>query len=324
MTGGWGVGRGSWVAVVVMLAAPTAMAQQLHGFSIVLVQGDMVATTKQSDLPEQAQRAIGDMKGLLPFRSYHLVDSAWVLANSASGLINARLTGPDGVDYTVVMEVLPATGGTQRVAFRLRESGGEPQPQAMDRDLETLNRIVASLRQKYEDALIAQRIEARLTSGEKNEAAGTATFLRSQLAEAERRLAETRGRIALERDRRAPESRTEVVHRQVEGERQLLRRLEAELEAASQKYLPNHPDMVARRSQTETARARLESLLVSEAELGRGTFAGRGHAPAGATLIETMFTMRVGETVVVGTSRTGVDKALVAVLTAAPSPARKF
>src|SRR5688500_14881238 len=94
--GGWVVGgcrvvgRGSWVVAAVtgfiVLASMPATAQQaaspLQGFSIVLVQGDMAAGDGRSELPEAAARAVGDMKGFLPFRSYHLVDSAWVLANT--------------------------------------------------------------------------------------------------------------------------------------------------------------------------------------------------------------------------------------------------
>jgi hypothetical protein len=248
------------VAVFVVLVAVPAAAQQaaspLQGFSIVLVQGDMAASDGRSNLPEAAARAVGDMKGFLPFRSYHLVDSAWILADSVSGLINAKLRGPDGVDYDVVLEALPASGGGQRVAFRLRESGGEAsqQTRAMERDLATLNAIVASLRDKYEAAVHSQTEKGG--GGSTRELRST-EFLRTQLADAERRVAELTHRLAAVRDDRSS--------------------------------VP-----------------------------ARGSFAARSTVPAGATLIETMFTMRLGETVVVGTSRTGVDKALVAVLTAVP------
>jgi hypothetical protein len=40
-------------------------------------------------------------------------------------------------------------------------------------------------------------------------------------------------------------------------------------------------------------------------------------------LINSNFTMRVGETVVVGTSRLGGDKALIALLTSVPRSSRK-
>lgn len=257
MAAGWVV---AGVAGLIALAPVPAAAQQavspLQGFSIVLVQGDMAATDDRSQLPEAAARAVSDMKGLLPFRSYRLVDSAWVLADSASGLINARLKGPDNVDYDVVMEALPATGGAQRVAFRLRESGHEARQtvSALERDLETLNTMAASLRKKYEQALTAQALEGRSASADS--ARATVGFIRTQLADVERRVAELTVRIA--------EPKAQEV-------------------------------ALARASQTT-----------------------RTSASAGATLIETMFTMRLGETVVVGTSRTGVDKALVAVLTAVP------
>jgi hypothetical protein len=41
--------------------------------------------------------------------------------------------------------------------------------------------------------------------------------------------------------------------------------------------------------------------------------------PLGRAIIDTSFTMEIGETVVVGTSRLKGDKALIALLTAVPS-----
>jgi len=302
-------------------AAAQQAASPLQGFSIVLVQGDMAASDGRADLPEAAARAVGDMKGLLPFRSYRLVDSAWVLADSASGLINARLKGPDNVDYDVVMEALPAPGGAQRVAFRLRESGHEaPQTaSALERDLETLNTIAASLRRKYEHALTAQALEGRGASGDS--ARATVGFLRTQLAEAERRVAEFKLRLAADPERRGTQaSRVDALHQQADAQRQRIRRLEEELKAVLGKLHEHHPDAMMLRQQLAEARVQLQSTQTLEQALSGVSVTGRSSAPAGATLIETMFTMRLGETVVVGTSRTGVDKALVAVLTAVPQP----
>jgi hypothetical protein len=60
---------------------------------------------------------------------------------------------------------------------------------------------------------------------------------------------------------------------------------------------------------------RLDELRRRE-ELGRRGFVAGGR---GYTIIDTSFTMDVGETVVVGTSRVkGGDKALIALLTAVP------
>jgi hypothetical protein len=50
---------------------------------------------------------------------------------------------------------------------------------------------------------------------------------------------------------------------------------------------------------------------------------GFGLEAGGVLLISNRFTMRVGETVVVGTSRLGGDKALIALLTAVPRNSRK-
>ena len=49
---------------------------------------------------------------------------------------------------------------------------------------------------------------------------------------------------------------------------------------------------------------------------GRGAGSGHGSVSAASTVIDSSFTMEVGETVVVGTSRLGGDKALIALVTA--------
>ena len=320
------LGEGGWVvagvAACAVLTAVPAAAQQaaspLQGFSIVLVQGDMAASDGRADLPEAAARAVGDMKGFLPFKSYRLVDSAWVLADSASGLINARLKGPDNVDYDVVLEALPATGGGQRVAFRLRESGGDPSPQrrAMERDLESVNGIVAALREKYDAAMRSQTAE----NGERSK---MNEFLRSALAEAEGRMAILKTAIAAESASRGGAearavARADRLRQLINEEGVSLRRQEEELATLSEKFNPSHPDISARRRRLDLSQRRLNQLLEDERVLAIVPVPARSRAPAGSTLIETMFTMRLGETVVVGTSRTGVDKALVAVLTAVP------
>lgn len=64
--------------------------------------------------------------------------------------------------------------------------------------------------------------------------------------------------------------------------------------------------------------AQLERRLADTSIASSGFGGGRGHGSAGTprSIIDSSFTMEVGETVVVGTSRLGGDKALIALVTA--------
>jgi hypothetical protein len=93
------------------------------------------------------------------------------------------------------------------------------------------------------------------------------------------------------------------------------RALEAKLADLRARYNENHPDVIKARNDVQELQR--QRALRQQAELGR-----RGLAQTGRnrTIIDTSFTMDVGETVVVGTSRVkGADKALIALLTAAPA-----
>ena len=89
--------------------------------------------------------------------------------------------------------------------------------------------------------------------------------------------------------------------------------LEAKLKSLRERYNDNHPEVQQLRSQI-AALERETSMVRSEENMKRlrlSTGAGRHR-----TLIDTNFTMDIGETVVVGTSRLQGDKALIALLTA--------
>lgn len=92
--------------------------------------------------------------------------------------------------------------------------------------------------------------------------------------------------------------------------------LETKLKSLKERYNDNHPEVQQVKQQIDTL-ARQASMVRAEDNLKRyrmTTMAGRHRA-----LIETNFTMDIGETVVVGTSRLQGDKALIALLTAVAS-----
>jgi hypothetical protein len=119
----------------------------------------------------------------------------------------------------------------------------------------------------------------------------------------------------------------ELQNRQeVQTQRQRLQSEYAALEALRQKLDPNHPDV--RRAEQTIARSRDRLVLLEgvQAESVRRTAAEarrtadeiqrREAKPVDRALIDTNFSMRVGETVVVGTSRVNGERALIALMTA--------
>ncbi len=60
---------------------------------IVLLVAELEGGGTPADLPANARAALADVQGLLPFRSYRLVDMAWVRARDNA---QASLAGPDG------------------------------------------------------------------------------------------------------------------------------------------------------------------------------------------------------------------------------------
>ena len=92
--------------------------------------------------------------------------------------------------------------------------------------------------------------------------------------------------------------------------------LETKLKSLKERYNDNHPEVQQVRAQI-AALERQASMARTEESTKRFRMAtvARGHR----ALIDTNFTMDIGETVVVGTSRVQGDKALIALLTAVAS-----
>ena len=57
---------------------------ELQGFSMVLVLGDMQAGPAAEGLSPAARKALADMKDFLPYKSYRLLDTVWILSGGIS------------------------------------------------------------------------------------------------------------------------------------------------------------------------------------------------------------------------------------------------
>ena len=256
-----------------------------QGFSVVLVLGDIQGTSATDDVPLAAKRALADMREFLPFKSYRLLDAAWLMCcgeqrpltsserrslspNHPDMLRNASsqmLRGPEDQEYELRLSTSKSENGRVFVRFNLI-SVSSPQatgasPTASANSERTTMRRIADLRDK-----------AELTQKE---------------------IQETRRKVEV-----GTSAGSEIP------------KLEAEL----------------RSIQREIAdlQARLETGAATAGRSGGGTrgSADRAAQMARASTIDTSFTMDVGETVVVGTSRLkGGTKALIALLTAVPARA---
>jgi hypothetical protein len=56
----------------------------IHGFSVSLVLGDMQGASTPDNLPTGAKKALSDLRDFLPFKSYRLLDTQWILCCGSS------------------------------------------------------------------------------------------------------------------------------------------------------------------------------------------------------------------------------------------------
>jgi hypothetical protein len=139
-----------------------------QGFSVVLVLADLQAAGGEDDVPPAARKALLDMKEFLPYKSYRLLDAAWILNSSTRA--TTRLRGPEDRDYELEIMTQPMHFGGQRsastandsrvyVSFALRD-GGPAEPaagrpgsnQASEREAEVLRDRVAAVQAELQNA----------------------------------------------------------------------------------------------------------------------------------------------------------------------------
>jgi hypothetical protein len=221
-----------------------------QGFSVVLVLADIQAASGPDDVPLAARKALADMKDFLPYKSYKLLDAAWMLCcGPGASEVTSRMKGPEEQDYELRLSASQSRESQNPDTFRvfvrfaLRElnEGAPDSPMALEQ---------------------AQVLKA--------EQQREVEKLKDQIAQLEIALAGLKAAQPV-----TPERRDER------------RRLEAQIDHLKQRLTSNQEGRSTRRSTRP--------------------------------MMDTNFTMDVGETVVVGTSRLkGGSKALIAMLTAVP------
>src|SRR6188472_3614996 len=112
------------VAIGLVLASSSAWAQAstsaFQGFSVVLVLGDVQDGATSDNIPAAARAALADLKDFLPYRSYRVLDTAWLLASSTTRqAITGRLRGTDEQEYEVVLDRLALPPSSLQVRFAM-------------------------------------------------------------------------------------------------------------------------------------------------------------------------------------------------------------
>lgn len=97
----------------------------------------------EGDLPKAVAKALDDIKDFLPYRGYHVVDSALV---RGSGEAHTRLTGPGGTPYEATILFRQAEGGAGNAylvdQFVLKKV---PRMEDLQRDLESARRGASAM-----------------------------------------------------------------------------------------------------------------------------------------------------------------------------------
>jgi hypothetical protein len=95
------VGAGPAVQEKIARALAKADASpQTRNLQILLLSATMKPGATTVEIPENARKALADIKKFLPFKSYQLVDAAWMSATEGQGA-QGRLGGAGGAAYQV-------------------------------------------------------------------------------------------------------------------------------------------------------------------------------------------------------------------------------
>ena len=218
----------------------------MRGFSVALVIGDLTgASTAADNLPAGAKKALSDMRDFLPYKSYRLLDTHWILCCSSSqASVAGRLRGSEEGEYSFQIYARPASESAElAITFSLRDVGAGASASSADHAMATV--------------------------------------------------------LSAEHSRRLSE---------LQREQQELERRHSDARAKSG---DNTPEQVKLRAELEDARRKVRELQRERGATTRSTI--RSTRP----VLNSTFNMKVGETVVIGTSRLKGDKALIALLTAA-------
>lgn len=253
----------------------------LHGYSVVLVVGDMQTSGGADTVPNAARKALTDLQAFLPYKRYQLLDAAWMICCGAfRSSLSGRVRGPDNGEYAYTVETMhQADEKKLTVRFTMRDAGASAP-------------VVAA-------------------GGISRGGGGTRGAARGSSGSTSKSDADVRNNI-----RMASENERLVHLQQLYATIRERDELESALRTLKETKTDTHPQVVEATTRYHRAQARVDDLQ----HLTGGGVAGGGRGSAGRTVMDSTFSIALGETVVIGTSRLKGDQALIALLTAATKP----
>ncbi len=165
-----------------------------YGFSVVLLLGDMQGAAMPDNMPAAARKALIDMKDFLPYKSYKMLDTAWLLGSNA----HSRLRGPDEADYEVIVGAgaVNSTIHAMHTRFTLRDAlAGEPGAQSEAAVLAQRVKELQSARADMEAQSRAERDKLGAKNPKVVETETRVAAIKNRLAEVERAQARRGGQI---------------------------------------------------------------------------------------------------------------------------------
>ncbi len=102
-------------------------------FQLVLLSASGKKTGAPPELSQSAQKALSDLQGFLPYKSYEVLDTAWI-RTTQDDWTEGRVVGLGGAPY-ILQLLFRVTGAVDEGqlfidGFRLRQEPGVPQPPA--------------------------------------------------------------------------------------------------------------------------------------------------------------------------------------------------
>lgn len=334
------------LAVGVAIASPPVVSAQaakgvpvkpgsptVQGFSVVLLLGDLQGGTTADNVPPAARKALADMKDFLPYKSYRLLDTGWTLASNNGVRSTLRLRGLENQEFELNLNgaSAPAPGASARLNLSFALSEGGPDAAVLYADASRSSRVNEQRRALAELEMRLSNFDRENERAEKQlenvpEADRRDALTRRQEARVgltrQLELARERVRVALAEQQafaaaRGQQHETDTRKLQLEAESRKAqvaelearrKLLESQIVELNKRLSRQHPTLVA--AQLDLDRLVLEINRAKEPS-------GYQPASSGRRIIDTSFSMDVGETVVVGTSRLGGgDRAIIALLTA--------
>lgn len=283
------------IAFVLCVSVATAQSKKsidvgdpppIHAFSVTLVVGEMQGGLTPDNLPLGARKALTDMRDFLPYKSFRLLDTQFIrcCASSQPDQVLGRLRGVDEQPYSFRIHV-SYLAGRLSIHFSLQESAAKP---SFSKSAEFHDEQLVEERKTLEtrDALEQTRREIE-------EARRLLTAREMQLQGSQSNLASLRG---------LPKTHPQVDH------------LQKSIEQLQKELSDGRKTLTMQESAARELELKLRMRL-QERDRSAGAI-----PTSKSSVIDSTFSMDIGETVVIGTSSLKGDKALIALLTAVRRP----